>query len=99
MSQQSAVAERRQIADHTLFMGRSKAMPRYYFTIRLSNREEADQHGTLLEDDAGALDHACRIVREVQAGTGYDCAGLVIVRNDTHFQLALFWNRFRPSWV
>ena len=57
-------------------------MPRYYFTIRLSNREEADQHGTLLEDDAGALDHACRIVREVQAGTGYDCARLVIVGND-----------------
>ena len=58
-------------------------MPRYFFTIRRFGHEEADKHGTPLVDDAAALDHACRIVRQLQARGGYDDPGLVLhVRNE-----------------
>ena len=40
-------------------------MPQYFFTVRWSDREESDQLGTPLKNDAAALDHACRMIREL----------------------------------
>ena len=39
---------------------------------RVNNFEDPDEEGTLLPDDAAALDYACRIVRELRANDGYD---------------------------
>ena len=60
-------------------------MPQYYFTIRWSDHEDNDEHGTPLKDNAAALDHACRMVRELRASGGYDDPELVVeVRNELH---------------
>ena len=53
-------------------------MPLYFFTIRWPDHQDVDENGTLLENDAAALDHACRVVRELQARGGYDNPGLVL---------------------
>jgi hypothetical protein len=58
-------------------------MPRYFFDIRSPDRRDRDEQGTLFPDDATALDYACSIIRELQAGGGYDDPGLVVeVRNE-----------------
>ena len=53
-------------------------MPLYFFTIRWPDHQDLDENGTLLENDAAALDHACSIVRELQARGGYDNPRLVL---------------------
>jgi uncharacterized protein DUF6894 len=63
--------------------GRERELPQYLFVIRWSDHEEDDERGTALEDDAAALDYACRMVRELRASGGYDDPGLVLnVRNE-----------------
>lgn len=58
-------------------------MPRYYFTIRWSDREDIDPQGTELADDDAALDYGCRMVQRLQASGGYDDPGLILeVRNE-----------------
>ena len=59
--------------------------PKYFFAIHWSDHEEDDGRGTALEDDAAALDYACRMVRKLRATGGYDDPGLVVkVRNEMH---------------
>jgi hypothetical protein len=53
-------------------------MRRYFFMIRWPDRDDTDEHGTLLENDAAALDHACAMVRELRAHGGYENPGLVL---------------------
>jgi len=53
-----------------------------YFTIRVSDGEKVDPHGTLLKDDAAALNHTCHNVRELQPRTVYDYTVLVGVRDE-----------------
>jgi hypothetical protein len=53
-------------------------MRRYFFTIRWPDRHDLDEHGTLLENDAAALDYACAIVRKLLARGGYENPGLVL---------------------
>ena len=63
-------------------------MPQYFFTVRWSDREESDQLGTPLKDDAAALDHACRMIRELRSSGEYDDPGLVVeVRNELRLRL------------
>jgi hypothetical protein len=51
--------------------------------IRWPDHEDDDWLGTSLPDDAAALDHAIRIVRELRQAGEYNHPGLVmIVRND-----------------
>jgi hypothetical protein len=58
-------------------------MPRYFFCIRSADSEDHDEDGTVLPDDAAALDHACRIVRELIASGGYDDPRMVVrVQNE-----------------
>lgn len=60
-------------------------MPRYYFTIRWSDHDDKDRFGTLLPDDAAALHHAVRIVRELkQDGKHTDPGLMMIVRNELY---------------
>jgi hypothetical protein len=59
-------------------------MPRYFFSIRRPEREDDDQLGTSLPDDAAALIHATRIIGELRQGGEHDDPGLMmIVRNET----------------
>jgi hypothetical protein len=53
-------------------------MPRYFFTIRWPEYRALDEHGTQLEDDTAALNHACRLVRELRARGGYDNPALLL---------------------
>jgi hypothetical protein len=53
-------------------------MRRYFFTIRWPDRDDLDEQGTLLENDAAALDYACAMVRELRASGGYENPGLVL---------------------
>jgi len=58
-------------------------MPRYFFTIRWPDHEDNDRLGTPLPDDAAALNHAIRIVRELRQGSEHDDPGLMmIVKNE-----------------
>jgi hypothetical protein len=60
-------------------------LPQYFFAIHWSDHEEDDERGTALEDDAAALDYACRMIRELIASGGYDDPRLVVkVRNEMH---------------
>lgn len=60
-------------------------MRQYFFTVRWSGQEETEEPGAALRDDAAALDHACRMARELRASGGYDDPGLVVeVRNEFH---------------
>jgi hypothetical protein len=57
-------------------------MPRYYFTIRSCDQEHEDERCAVLQDVAAALDHACRIVRELSV-SGYTDPGLLVsVKNE-----------------
>jgi hypothetical protein len=62
--------------------GRKATMPQYSFTIRSSDHEHKAERCVVLQDVAAALDHACRIVRELSA-KGYNDPGLLVsVRNE-----------------
>jgi hypothetical protein len=56
---------------------------RYFFSIRWPDRVDGDQLGTSLQDDAAALAHAVRIIRELRQGGGHDDPRIMmIVRNE-----------------
>jgi uncharacterized protein DUF6894 len=56
-------------------------MPRYSFTIRSFDHEQAERR-VVLQDVGAALDYACRIIRELSA-KGYNDPGLLVsVRNE-----------------
>jgi hypothetical protein len=58
-------------------------LPQYLFVIRWSDHEESSERGAALEDDAAALDYACRMIQELRGSGGYDDPGLVLnVRNE-----------------
>jgi hypothetical protein len=57
-------------------------VPQYSFTIRSVEHEHAECNA-VLEDDAAALDFACRMVRELSGEDGYNDPGLAVsVRNE-----------------
>jgi hypothetical protein len=47
-------------------------VPRYFFTVQWPDHEDGDRLGTSLADDAAALDHAIRIVRDLRQGGEHD---------------------------
>jgi len=53
-------------------------MPQYFFKIRGAEHAYNDDIGVPFDDDAAALDYACRIVRELRASGGYDDPQLVV---------------------
>jgi hypothetical protein len=56
---------------------------RYFFSIRWPDRVDSDLLGTLLTDDAAALAHAVRIIRELRQGGEYgDPQIMMVVRNE-----------------
>lgn len=57
-------------------------MPRYYFVLRLFDREDEDEHAAELHDLAAALDYACCMVRELGARGHCDPGLVVTVRNE-----------------
>ena len=58
-------------------------MSRYFFSIRWPDRVDGDLLGTLLTDDAAALAHAVRIIRELRQGGEYgDPRIMMVVRNE-----------------
>jgi hypothetical protein len=55
---------------------------RYFFGVRWSDHEDDDPNGTLLSDNAAALNYADRLIRELKKGSRYNDPNLmVIVRN------------------
>ena len=65
-------------------------MPQYYFTIRWSDDEDIDPHGSDLADDDAALDYACRMIRQLQASGGYDDPGLMLEVRNVRRETVLF---------
>jgi hypothetical protein len=58
-------------------------LPQYLFVIRWPDHEESIVRGTALEDDAAALDYACRMIRELRDSGDYNNPKLVLnVRNE-----------------
>jgi hypothetical protein len=58
-------------------------MPRYYFTVRSSDLNHDEERCAVLHDVAAALDHACKMIRELSARGGYNDPGLLVtVRNE-----------------
>jgi len=47
-------------------------MPSYFYVIKNSSFENADEHGTALRDAREAQFYALRIIRELKEGGGYD---------------------------
>ncbi len=64
-------------------------MPRYFISIQSTNFEDPDEEGTLLPDDAAALDYACRIVRELRANDGYDDPRMAVRVQNERRQMVL----------
>jgi hypothetical protein len=54
-------------------------VPQYFFTIRWPDHEDGDRLGASLPDDAAALDHAIRIVRDLRQGGEHDDPGLMMI--------------------
>jgi hypothetical protein len=68
-----------------VFRFRGLGVSRYFFTIRWSDHDDDDRHGTELPDDAAALGYADRIIRELKDGGGLDDPGLMmVVKNEMH---------------
>ena len=57
-------------------------MPQYYFTLRSCDHEHKEERCAVLQDAAAALDHACRMVRELTVNGYRDPGLLVSVRNE-----------------
>ena len=55
---------------------------RYYFGLRWSGHEEDDANGTLLPDDAAALNHADRLIRQLKDAGGYGDPSLMVIVRD-----------------
>jgi hypothetical protein len=55
---------------------------RYYFGLRRSGHEDHDANGTLLSDDAAALNYADRLIRQLKDAGGYSDPNLMVIVRD-----------------
>jgi hypothetical protein len=55
---------------------------RYYFGLRRSGHEDDDANGTLLSDDAAALNYADRLIRQLKDAGGYSDPNLMMIVRD-----------------
>ena len=55
---------------------------RYFFGVRWSDHEDYDPNGTLLSDDAAALNYADRLIRELKDGRAYSDPNLMVIVRD-----------------
>ena len=55
---------------------------RYFFGLRWSDHEEDDANGTLLPDDAAALNYADRLIRQLKDAGGYSDPNLTVIVRD-----------------
>ena len=55
---------------------------RYFFDLRWSDHEEDDANGTLLPDDAAALNHAGGLIRQLKDASGYSDPSLMVIVRD-----------------
>lgn len=56
-------------------------MGRYHFIIRAADRTYDDPDGEPFVSEGAAMDHGCRIVRELRAD-GFDLSAVLYVTND-----------------
>ena len=61
----------------------SVKLSRFFFTLRCAGEVFEDFEGTFLPDEAAALVHTRRIIRELKETGDYDNATLVIVVRNT----------------
>ena len=52
---------------------------RYFFGVRWSDHEDDDPNGTLLSDNAAALNYADRLIRELKKGSRYNDPNLMVI--------------------
>jgi hypothetical protein len=62
---------------------------RYFFSIRWPDHVDSDLFGTLLTDDAAALAHAIRIIRELRQGGEYDDPRIMMTVRNEKFKTVL----------
>jgi uncharacterized protein DUF6894 len=62
---------------------------RYFFSIRWPDHVDSDLLGTLPTDDAAALAHAIRIIREVRQGGEYDDPRIMMTVRNEKFKTVL----------
>jgi hypothetical protein len=55
---------------------------RYFFDVRWPDREDDDPNGTLLSDNAAALNYADRFIRELKDGGKYNDPNLMVIVRD-----------------
>jgi Domain of unknown function (DUF6894) len=55
---------------------------RYFFDVRSSDHEDDDTNGTLLSDNAAALNYADRLIRELKEGGRYNDPNLMVIVRD-----------------
>jgi hypothetical protein len=55
---------------------------RYFFGVRWSDHEDYDPKGTLLSDDAAALNYADRLIRELKDERAYSDPNLMVIVRD-----------------
>jgi hypothetical protein len=55
---------------------------RYFFGLRWSDHEDDDANGTLLSDDAAALNYADRLIRQLKDAGGYSDPNLMVIVRD-----------------
>ena len=58
---------------------------RYFFSLRWSDHEDDDANGTLLSDDAAALNYADRLIRQLKDAGGYSDPNLTVIVRDGMF--------------
>jgi hypothetical protein len=62
---------------------------RYFFGLRWSDHEDDDVNGTLLSDDAAALDYADHLIRQLKDAGGYSDLNLMVIVRDGMKQVVL----------
>jgi hypothetical protein len=67
-------------------------MPRYFFTLKSPDNEQADPEGIVLQNDGAALEYAQRIVGEFKEEDGYDDPDLLMIVTDASHAA---WSRSR----
>ena len=63
---------------------------RYYFGLRWSDHEDDDANGTLLSDEAAALNYADRLIRQLKDASGYSDPNLTVIVRDEMKQVVLW---------
>jgi hypothetical protein len=62
---------------------------RYFFDLRWSDHEDDDANGTLLADDAAALNYADRLIRQLKDAGDYSDPNLMVIVKDGMKQMVL----------